>query len=359
MRNNSNCTALQMQQFLANASDNVSEQSASSSWSSSSAAAPTVCTLDTLSVPHLTFADHIIFVGVLSTKTVNITLTTLVSEMFAAPAPAVPPSPKTACPSTVKDKPCSGHGRCVTRSAGLGVSNISENGVGHCVCAGRFLGEDCSIEAFSRVASQPHVTITSIESSTNSTTAKGGSVVRALVNNAPRGAVVRAYVDGKPYPSAGIHVWDAKQRVAAANISLRVYGASLSSTHSIQLFLLLRHNSERNVTSFVPLDIAKQKFHLPWIGGCGSNCSSHGVCHRGYCVCHDGYVGEACERKRGQGVVGGGGKGAILYSAHTVNQAQQRAAQTFALSKSQVLSGVAMQDDSMRLARRTANPRML
>lgn len=111
-------------------------------------------------------------------------------------------------------------------------------------------------------------------------------------SNSPQWSKVMAYVDGKPYPRAGHNTFtfDTAPTSGTAR-TVKLYKLSTRVKHTLVVVLA---TSEGAI-----LGMDKQEFEVTYTGGCakddaGVECGGKGVCHKGYCVCHDGYFGLTC-----------------------------------------------------------------
>ena len=110
-----------------------------------------------------------------------------------------------------------------------------------------------------------------------------------------------AYVDGEPHAALaegdlGLVEGNSTHRLVAVN--LRSGTAERPLPHSVQLFLTFGADQ-------VPIGNAFVQFYVGYdADSCPNACSSHGICHHGYCVCFDGWVGEACDHAGGQAPTG-------------------------------------------------------
>ncbi len=108
---------------------------------------------------------------------------------------------------------------------------------------------------------------------------------------------VVAYVDGEPHSAfaegdAGLVPGNSTHRLVAVN--LRAGSTEKPLPHSVQLFLTWGEDQ-------VPIGNAFVQFYVGYDAEtCPNDCSGHGVCHHGYCVCFDGWVGTSCAHAGGQ-----------------------------------------------------------
>jgi hypothetical protein len=107
------------------------------------------------------------------------------------------------------------------------------------------------------------------------------------LSNIPTNSKVHVYVDGLPYPAKGANVlyYNAAGPSDHAG-TIEVYGMAAGVLHTVELLLLSADN--------IPLGTDMVDFAVEFAGGCANGCSDNGVCHHGYCVCHDGFVGLSC-----------------------------------------------------------------
>ena len=108
---------------------------------------------------------------------------------------------------------------------------------------------------------------------------------------------VVAYVDGEPHApfsenDMGIVPGNSSHRLLAVN--LRAGSSESPLPHSVQLFLTWGEDQ-------VPIGNSFVQFYVGYDAEtCPDDCSNHGVCHHGYCVCFDGWVGASCNHAGGQ-----------------------------------------------------------
>lgn len=111
---------------------------------------------------------------------------------------------------------------------------------------------------------------------------------------------VVAYVDGEPHSAfaegdSGLVPGNSTHRLVAVN--LRAGSTDKPLPHSVQLFLTWGEHQ-------VPIGSAFVQFYVGYDAEtCPNDCSGHGVCHHGYCVCFDGWVGTSCDSAGGQPTV--------------------------------------------------------
>jgi len=108
------------------------------------------------------------------------------------------------------------------------------------------------------------------------------------LRNAPSGSKVHVYVDGLPYPAKGANVMHYVTGGHSSDQTVSVYGMKPSVLHTAELLLLSADN--------IPLATEMVDFTVAYAGGCSDNCGGNGVCHHGYCVCFDGFVGVSCNK---------------------------------------------------------------
>ena len=245
-----------------------------------------------VTVPHFTFSDKMVYLSVSSAIAQTICLTATLAEMHVGTLSTDVPTVLQTCPGAV---PCSGKGSCVD---------------GTCYCDSTYLGDDCSIEAFS--ANGPSLTIDAVkflepcdqqgtaEDTTDdigpcgvSTSAFSGEhpvEVPFALALLPPGSKVHIYVDGKPYPAKGANIlyYDhPSAQISVPDEKVKIYGMTAGVFHTVELLLLSADN--------VPLSTDMRDFTVDFHGGCQSDCNQQGICHHGYCVCFDGFVGAACQ----------------------------------------------------------------
>jgi hypothetical protein len=243
-----------------------------------------------IAVPHYTFGDQIVYLSLLSTTTQDVVFTLTKVQQTAS---------VTTDTATVRDtcaalNACSGRGSCVT-----------ESGTSICYCDEDYTGDDCSVEAFMGSASDenPQLALPSVimgHTVTNGVvaTAYDESVsitVPYEVRNAPAYAKVRIRVDGKPYPDRMSGVKHIGAGGTPKEGSQTYYTANLIDLvpqvdHVLQLYLTSADGTL--------LDATEVSFQTKRSGGCspdsGGACSGNGLCHNGYCICYDGFIGTEC-----------------------------------------------------------------
>ena len=298
-----------------------------------------------LVIPHFTFSDKLVYISVfngaaLGTSDAAVSIHPLIQEMHLDQLTVDSETTYPACPGTSGSRAagtlqvCSGHGSCigsVSAAAGATQEEIAAAAAQNaCYCDNSWLGADCSIEAFSSdTVNQPAIVIAddgaacalaitgvaaddqsaacdaasyvygcSFDDSgdantctaTPSTTALAGGVeviVPFDLSNIPTNSKVHVYVDGLPYPAKGANVlyYNALGPSNHAG-TIEVYGMAAGVLHTVELLLLSADN--------IPLGTDMVDFAVEFAGGCANGCSDNGVCHHGYCVCHDGFVGLSC-----------------------------------------------------------------
>jgi hypothetical protein len=251
-------------------------------------------TTGSITIPHFTFSDKTVYISLYNPtgSPVDVSFTPNVLEMHQDHLTADTPTDLSpyACPGTPSS--CTGQGSCVD---------------GTCYCDNGFLGDDCSIEAFSSdTTNQPNIGIAnllplSLDSGAATALFSGDSevLVPFTLANLPSGSKVHVYVDGLPYPAKGANVLYypaggdlssctgvASETQAAGCQQIEVYGMAAGVLHTVELLLLSSDN--------IPLGTDMVDFKVNFAGGCSNGCSSNGVCHHGYCVCFDGYSGIDC-----------------------------------------------------------------
>jgi hypothetical protein len=131
------------------------------------------------------------------------------------------------------------------------------------------------------------------------------------VKQLPARSKVVTYVDSNPYPSQGAnainyvnHCPSSDKTCVAKGVTgpsfddstVKIYDLKPLGTgkkHTLVLMLL--------TDSGEPLGTQVVQFQVGYSGGCavapdGSVCGGHGACYLGYCVCYDGWYGNACQR---------------------------------------------------------------
>jgi hypothetical protein len=106
---------------------------------------------------------------------------------------------------------------------------------------------------------------------------------------------VLAYVDGLPYTP--ITAFGHQHKPLPGNTTFRFVAVNLPTSgseakpllHSVQLLLTFGPDQIPISDTYVEFVVA------PGGSSCPHDCSNAGVCHRGYCVCFDGFLGAACE----------------------------------------------------------------
>ena len=262
---------------------------------STCAANATTCTL---TLPHFTFADKMVYISIISATAGNLTITPSLTEYNLDKLSGDTLTTVTLCPNE-----CSGAGSCVVTTA-KGVESAK------CYCDNGYLGDGCEIEAFctssTGCSGQPKLTI---DSETFMAPVDGDAeehfpgdapvVVPFDLENIPFGSKVHVYVDGFPYPAKGANVLlftedgcdesvlcTHSNNLMTAQGSVSVYGQDANIIHTTELLLLSSEN--------IPLATDMVDFTVRFAGGCAFNCGSNGICHHGYCVCFDGWAGESC-----------------------------------------------------------------
>ncbi len=282
-------------------------------------------TTGNLVIPHFTFSDKLVYISVFNAGNApaDITITPQILEMHLDQLTVDTDTTYPVCPGESGTRlggdleVCSGHGSCIGTS-----TDPAEN---TCYCDNGFLGDDCSIEAFSVSSGQPKLAISADHNVCN--TATGGAtddaekealctsasvycvyssdsgtcsgddrtvalpgdrevIVPFTISDVPSNSKVHVYVDGLAYPAKGANVL---YYTAAGDHTgaIEVYGMEAGVLHTVELLLLSADN--------IPLGTDMVDFAVQFAGGCANGCSGHGVCHHGYCVCHDGWYGRSCE----------------------------------------------------------------
>lgn len=283
----------------------------------------TESTTGNLVIPHFTFSDKLVYISVFNggATDADITITPQILEMHLDQLTVDTPTTYPVCPGETGSREggdlevCSGHGSCIGTS-----SDPTEN---TCYCDNGFLGDDCSIEAFSLAPGQPKIEISADHSVCSTATAgaqdaaaaealcTGASVycvysdgscsgsdrtvalpgdreviVPFTISDIPQNSKVHVYVDGLAYPAKGANVLYYTTG-GDHDGAIEVYGMEAGVLHTVELLLLSEDN--------IPLGTDMVDFAVQFAGGCANGCSGHGVCHHGYCVCHDGWYGRSCE----------------------------------------------------------------
>lgn len=210
--------------------------------------------------------------------------------------PVLPPG---LCPgqSSSEDIACSGHGSCV------GAPQADAPLPPTCFCNAGWLGPSCAVERF---PDWPLVQILSPNASVPAVgTVENGVVVKYVTPMHPNDTMVRLqaqkqywddvdlvlYVDGKPYPQPyPNNMFPVPDLNESIPTQFSIHNLLDGAPHNIQLYVM--YTPEYAVLQTISLD-----FYLNTVGpGCTTtaDCSSHGSCYRGYCVCFDGWVGSVC-----------------------------------------------------------------
>jgi hypothetical protein len=242
------------------------------------------CHTTLITIPHFTFSTRMVYFNVRSTSSVPhpLVFTIEVKEHL----PMQPSQNAVAGAESAEDCPgepdCSNHGNCVD---------------GECLCDDQYLGNDCSIEAFSNSAGQPQV---SLASESEIFDASAGGQYAMCYESVPTNSFVLMYLDGMPYPSKAsnqifLYSEECEQNshshdeCSDCGIDIMIYGlTSVDVDHTLEVILLSADSQA--------LDTAMATFQIDNNNDfCKDDCNDAGICHDGYCVCFDGRGGEACE----------------------------------------------------------------
>jgi len=238
-----------------------------------------------ISIPHFTFSTRMVYFNIRSDSDVaqDVTITINVEENL--PSTATPDAETGIASAVACPNDCSGNGNCVD---------------GECLCDDRYLGDDCSVEAFSGTQGQPQVSLSPVSQDSVFAASDGGDYLLCY-SGVPEDSFVLMYLDGLPYPSKASNVMFLySDSECAANdhtiegcdtcgTDIKVYGlTSVDVDHTLEVILLSEDSQA--------LDTSMDTFQIDNANDfCKNDCNSNGVCHEGYCVCFDGYGGEACE----------------------------------------------------------------
>jgi hypothetical protein len=220
------------------------------------------------------------------------------------------------CPGqpTPQDAVCNGHGSCVDEGEDTNpLPDVQDwsTPAPICYCDSGWLGNDCAMERFPQLSylrivrprsgeiADPSAcapcnhTAVSLAGQSCPECGRRGVQIEYEVRVPGRGCSVLAYVDGEP---AAAH--DLRKLETGSNVTRRLVVSDLPEgtdgpdkriTHNIQL-LLITGKGQTSIGS------ASSLFYVGSdTGACPLDCSRHGVCHHGYCICFDGYTGTGCE----------------------------------------------------------------
>jgi len=122
-----------------------------------------------------------------------------------------------------------------------------------------------------------------------------------------------------------------------------VYGMEAGVLHTVELLLLSSDN--------IPLGTDMVDFAVQYAGGCANGCSGNGVCHHGYCVCHDGFYGRSCENS-GEELPDGStfepGAGFVEYNTNLMQQERNEDAYISKLKLEANTNFLAISDQSIQ-----------
>jgi hypothetical protein len=234
----------------------------------------------TVTVPHYTFGDQVVYLSLLSTTSQTVTFSLANADQTRTVSSDVATTVDTC---SALDS-CSSHGSCVAKK---------------CYCDDGYTGAKCDTAAFmgSDVSpANPRIVLDSYWPGVNSPFPENINItVPYEIRSAPPYSKVRIRVDGKPWPDrvgSVVHI-GAAGTAASGNtyFSVNVMGLVTGVDHTVQIYL--------TAPSGKLLDAAEKKFQTKRIGGCapdsnGNICTNHGLCFDGYCVCYDGYIGTDC-----------------------------------------------------------------
>ena len=244
-----------------------------------------------IAVPHYTFGDQIVYLSLLSSTTQDVVFT--LSKMQQAAS--VTTDTATVVGTCASLSGCNGRGSCV-----------EEGGRELCYCDDDYTGDDCSIEAFLGDVSDanPKLVLPTVimgNAVSNGVVATPYDESRRInvpyeVRNAPPYGKVRIRVDGKPWPDRISSVVHMGASGTPKEGSDTYFTASLIDLipqvdHVLQLYLTSADGTL--------LDATQVQFQTKRSGGCSPDgsgaCSGNGVCHDGYCICYDGFIGTQCD----------------------------------------------------------------
>jgi hypothetical protein len=273
----------------------------------------------TLTIPHYTFGDQVIYISLKSSTTQSVTFTLSKTEQSRA----VSTDTATAKGSCAALASCSGQGSCVNEK---------------CFCDDGYTGDKCDVAAFlgtDSAPSNPRVVISALWPGVNAPFAEDATIaIPYEVRSAPPYSKVRLRVDGKPWPDrigSVMHLGATGTPASGSTTYFTVDVMGLQGNlidHTLQVYL--------TAASGKLLDAAERSFQTKKTGGCapdsaGNACSGKGLCFNGYCVCYDGFIGTDCsitDSTRGSNLASGetgaasytspgvGFKAGAAYTAH-------------------------------------------
>ena len=255
-----------------------------------------------VSVPHYTFGDQVVYLSLLSTTTQTVVFT-LAKAQQTATVTTTTATTKYTCSALSS---CSSHGSCVY-----------DDGVEKCYCDEDYTGADCSVEAFmgdkyvaTSVASNPQLALPTVimgKAVSNGIVSSAfdesaTTIVSYEVRNAPAYGKIRVRVDGKAYPdrqSSVVPIGASGTPTSGTDTyyTVRLISLKPSVDHVLQLYMTAADGTL--------LDAVEVQFQTKRSGGCeptGGACSGNGLCKDagtgggsgGYCICYDGYIGTDC-----------------------------------------------------------------
>jgi len=119
------------------------------------------------------------------------------------------------------------------------------------------------------------------------------------MEGAPPGCVILAYIDGRPHPKTAQNALPVPFNKSQANFELpfKVTSVGDGQLHTFHGYLTHEVKSGPDAGTTTTLGVVVRTFFVKAATVCtyDGDCSLRGVCHRGYCVCYDGYVGLKCE----------------------------------------------------------------
>eukprot|EP01043_Picozoa_sp_COSAG02_P019113 COSAG02_NODE_911_length_16005_cov_9.262983_2_plen_769_part_00 len=244
-----------------------------------------------IAVPHYTFGDQVVYLSLLSSTTQDVVFTLFKAQQAAS----LTTDTATVVGTCASLSACNGRGSCV-----------ADGGVERCYCDADYAGDDCSIEAFMGDASDANPllvlpTVIMGHTVSNGVVATPYDESAAItvpyeVRNAPAYGKVRIRVDGKPWPdriSGVVHM--------GASGTPREGSDTYFTVSLIDLIPQVDHVLQLYLTSAdgTLLDATQVQFRTKRSGGCSPDgsgaCSGNGLCHDGYCICYDGFIGTECD----------------------------------------------------------------
>jgi len=253
----------------------------------------------TLTVPHFTFSDQLVYFSMTSAVAATVSATVQIADKVQGQLTSDTAFTVRTCPNS-----CSSHGTCIDD---CDLDRITANTCPtqpYCLCDDGWVHgvvNDCSVQAFGTAAGQPGVRIPIAWKTLANPTAPAtklfegtaGLSIPYEVFSAPPYAKVRIYIDGAAYPnnSSNTVVMPASGTTASGEDTyffVKAYHQIPEIQHTITFNLVS--------DSGVLLGTDSTTFKVAEMYGCANNCGGNGVCHRGYCICYDGWAGEDCNQ---------------------------------------------------------------